>query len=143
MIGALLRIPAEAVRSRILAGLAAAGFGDVRRAHLAVLQYPSPHGLRPIELSAHVQLSKQALNPLINDLERAGYLRREPDPRDSRARILALTPRRRELVATIRRLVEELEDEWAKELGEPRFRELKATLRDLGDIATRSPGNGR
>ena len=49
LIGALLRAPVDAIRSRMLAGLHAAGFTDLGPAHFAVLRYPGPENRRPAD----------------------------------------------------------------------------------------------
>ena len=69
------------------------GFDDLEAAHLAVLQYPGPQGLRPSELAASVGMSKQAVNYQLGQLERLGYLVREPDPGDQRSKRIVLTER--------------------------------------------------
>jgi len=46
LIGALLRIPWEIVRERMLEGLHQRGFTDLIPADLTVLQYPGPDNLR-------------------------------------------------------------------------------------------------
>ena len=51
LIGALLRIPFETVRDRMLAGLHQRGYTDLIAAHLDVFQYPGPENQRPIELA--------------------------------------------------------------------------------------------
>src|SRR5580765_5873854 len=80
LIGALLRRPLDVVRHHMLDRLHEHGFDDLEPAHLAVLQYPGPNGRRPSELAAQLRISKQALNYLLGQLERLGYLEREPDP---------------------------------------------------------------
>ena len=134
LIGPLLRVPWQAIRTRILDGLAANGYGDVGAAHLGVLQHPTPEGVRPGELAARSQMSKQAANRLIRHLERRGYIRLEPDPGDQRARIIRLTDRGWDLIAAIQSTVAEVEAEWSRRLGERRFHTLRRTLADLGDI---------
>src|SRR5215468_4399650 len=84
LIGALLRVPYEAVREHILDRLHAAGFDDIDQAHFNVLQYPGPQGRRPSEVTAHASVSKQALHYLLNQLEASGYFKRRPDPDDAR-----------------------------------------------------------
>src|SRR5919108_5986918 len=84
LIGALLRIPWEAVQRHMLARLHERGFDDLDAAHLNVFQYPGPHGARPSELATRLRISKQALNYLLGQLERLGYLERQPDPDDLR-----------------------------------------------------------
>ena len=46
LIGALLRIPFEIVRDRMLAGLHELGFTDLIAAHLDVFQHPGPEKWR-------------------------------------------------------------------------------------------------
>ena len=140
LIGPLLRVPWQAIRKRIVDGLAEKGFGDVGAAHLGVLQHPTPDGVRPGELAARSQMSKQAANRLIRHLERHGYIGLEPDPDDQRARIIRLTDRGWDLIAAIQSIVAEVEEEWSGRLGERRFRTLRTTLADLGEIVReRSP----
>ena len=47
LIGALLRVPAQAIHRRIIKELNAAGFEELRLPHIAVLQFPGPDGVRP------------------------------------------------------------------------------------------------
>src|SRR5262252_7900071 len=93
LIGALLRLPAQAIHRRIVAGLTSAGFQDLRLAHMAVLQYPGPDGCRPSELAERAGMSKQAMNQLLQSLEQLGYLRRSDADEDGRARVIRVTKR--------------------------------------------------
>src|SRR5919201_7062772 len=96
-IGALMRFGLHEIRARIYAGVVAAGFDDVRPAHVTLFRWPGPDGRRPTEVAADVQISKQRVNDLLRDLEQLYYLCLERDPIDSRARIIRLTPRGRGL----------------------------------------------
>lgn len=107
------------------------GFGDLEAAHLIVLQYPGPQGKRPSELAAELKISKQALNYLLGELERLGYLERVPDPDDGRSKRIAITPRGMAIIPVIREAVEEIETAWAKQLGKKRFAELRVLLVEL------------
>src|SRR5512134_1570001 len=102
LLGALLRAPWEAVQRQMLARLHERGFDDLDAAHLNVFQYPGPQGSRPTDLAARLRMSKQALNYLLGELERLGYLERRPDPEDLRAKRVALTPRGVSAVGVIR-----------------------------------------
>ena len=93
LIGALLRVPWEAVQRHMLERLHERGFDDLDAAHLNVFQYPGPQGARPTQLASRLRVSKQALNYLLRELERLGYLERRPDPDDLRSKRVALTPR--------------------------------------------------
>jgi DNA-binding MarR family transcriptional regulator len=133
LIGALLRMPWEAVQRRMLERLHERGFDDLDAAHLNVFQYPGPQGARPSELAARLRVSKQALNYLLGELERLGYLERRPDPDDLRSKRVALTPRGVEVIKIIREAVGDIESSWAQQLGAARFAELRAILQDLDE----------
>jgi DNA-binding MarR family transcriptional regulator len=134
LIGALLRVPLETVRRRMLERLHDQGFDDLEPAHLVVLQHPGPQGTRPSELASRLRVSKQALNYLLGQLERLGYLERRPDPADLRSKRIALTPRGLALIPVIRAAVAEVEAEWAGRLGRKRFDQLRTLLRDLNEL---------
>ena len=68
LIGALLRVPAQAIQRRIINELNAAGFEELRVPHMAVLQFPGPDGVRPGTLAERAGMSKQAINQLLGCL---------------------------------------------------------------------------
>jgi DNA-binding MarR family transcriptional regulator len=135
LIGALLRVPWEAVQRHMLERLHERGFDDLDAAHLNVFQYPGPQGARPSELAGRLRISKQALNYLLGQLERLDYLERRPDPDDLRSKRLALTPRGTAAVRVIRDAVAEIESAWAQQLGPQRFAQLRGLLLDLNQPA--------
>jgi DNA-binding MarR family transcriptional regulator len=123
---ALLTEVKNAVLRRFFARLQESGFEDVREGHGCVFGFIDvDHGSRLTDLAERSGLTKQAVGEAATELERLGYLKRVPDPRDRRAKIIMLTPRGVEAVATGRRLFAEIEREWAEEFGE----ELLAGLR--------------
>jgi DNA-binding MarR family transcriptional regulator len=134
LIGALLRVPWEAVQRHMLERLNERGFADLDAAHLVVFQYPGPQGARPSELAARLRVSKQALNYLLGELERLGYLERRPDPADLRSKRVVLTRRGASLIEVMREAVGDLETTWAQQLGRKRFAELRALLIDLNRL---------
>jgi DNA-binding MarR family transcriptional regulator len=137
MIGALMRLPWEAVASRLLRALHANGFDDIDGSYLSVLAWPGPEGLRPSELAIRTRMTKQALNKLLGNLERNGYLERRPDPDDRRARRIAITDRGRAAIPVIRETVAETEREWAAALGKERFATLRELLIELNEVVAR------
>jgi DNA-binding MarR family transcriptional regulator len=134
LIGALLRLPWEAVQRRMLERLHERGFGDFDAAYLNVFQYPGPHGARPSDLAGRLRISKQALNYLLRELERLDYLERRPDPDDLRAKRITLTSRGKAAVTVIREAVAETETEWARQLGSKRFTQLRTLLDELNHL---------
>jgi DNA-binding MarR family transcriptional regulator len=135
LIGALLRMPWEEVQRHMLERLHQQGFDDLDAAHLNVFQYPGPQDTRPTELATRVRMSKQALNYLLRELERLGYLERRPDPEDRRSKRVALTDRGTSVVRVIREAVDEVETTWAQRLGPERFAQLRGLLVELSRSA--------
>ena len=133
LIGPLLRIPLQSIRAHMLERVRAAGFDDIAPAHFNILQHPTPDGLRPSEVAARGQMTKQAANRLIRHLEDHGYIKLEPDPTDQRARVVRLTKRGRRLIREIRMAVEEVEAEWEERLGRKRLGALRAILKELAE----------
>ena len=131
LIGALLRRPFETVRERMLAGLHQRGFSDLVAAHLDVFQYPGPDSQRPSELAKQTRMSKQALNYLLGQMERLGYLERRQDAEDQRVRRIHLTQRGQAALRAIREIVREVEVDWERELGARRFAQLRDLLEQL------------
>jgi DNA-binding MarR family transcriptional regulator len=128
LIGALLRVPGQAIHRRIIKELNAAGFEELRVPHMAVLQYPGPDGGRPGLLAERAGMSKQAMNQLLRSLEGLGYLARSAGPDEGRARIVHLTKRGRAAYAKIHEILQAIEREWSAELGPKHFAQLKALL---------------
>jgi len=146
-LGALLRMPVDVMRERMIGALHAAGFTDLVPAHLVVLRYPGPHGRRPVEIAKGSGMSPQALNYLLGQLEIAGYLERRTDPGDPRSRRVHLTQRGEAAMETIRTAVVDVEREWAEALGHEDLETLRALLVRLsaslaGDHAV-PPSTGR
>lgn len=128
LIGALLRVPAQAIQRRIINELNGAGFGGLRLPHMAVLQFPGPEGVRPGTLAERAGMSKQAINQLLRSLEGLGYIVRSDGADEGRARIIRLTKRGRAAYAKIHEILGDIEREWSSELGAKPFTQLKELL---------------
>ncbi len=141
LIGAMLRIPAQAIHHRIIQKLNDAGFDDLSLPHIAVLQYPGPDGVRPGKLAERAGMSKQAMNQLLRSLEGMGYLARRDEIDGGRARIVRFTRRGKAAFARIIHILREIELEWSTELGSKEFGQLKKLLYQvwLSDLV-KSPG---
>src|SRR5262245_23045553 len=128
LIGALIRVPAQAIHRRIIRELNADGFDDLRVPHMAVLQFPGPDGVRPGTLADRAGMSKQAMNQLLQSLEAAGYIARSAAQDDGRTRVVRFTRRGRAAYSKIADILRDIEREWTAELGPKAFAELKALL---------------
>ena len=127
-IGALFRVPGQAIQRRIIKELNAAGFTELRVPHMAVLQFPGPDGVRPGTLAERAGMSKQAMNQLLRSLEGVGYIVRSDAPNEGRARIITFTKRGHAAYARIYDILSDIEQEWKIELGAKRFSQLKELL---------------
>jgi DNA-binding MarR family transcriptional regulator len=141
LLGALLRMPVDVIRQRMLDALHARGLTDLIPAHLVVLRYPSPDGRRPVEIAAYSGFSKQALNPHLGQLEALGYLQRRDDPDDRRFKRVYLTARGQLAVQTMRDTVSAVELEWAGQLGAGDIETLREILTRLA-VVLAPPANG-
>jgi len=129
MIGALLRLPHQAIVARIQAALAREGL-DITPSELGVFLYPGPDGRRPIDLARQCAMTRQAMNYVLAGLEGRAYLERH-DAVTSTGRLVRVTERGRRAIVVIRSEVREIEREWADHLGTRRFEALRSTLSEL------------
>lgn len=132
-LGALLRTAWERAVQQITADLVDSGFDDLGPAHLRVFWYPGPDGARPSDLASRMSITKQSVNDLVGHLEAAGYLVREPDPDDGRARVLRLTAKGRRLQSVVDETARRFEERVSAALGARRTEQLRASLKQVID----------
>ena len=131
MLGAMLRIPFQAIVARMDEGLRMQGFSDLRPAHFAIFQQIRPEGSRITEMAEQAQISKQSMGALVDHLEACGYVERVPDPDDGRAKIVRLTALGWKVDDAAREILNQIEREWADQLGGGQLAQLKQILQDL------------
>ncbi|CAL9365391.1 MarR family winged helix-turn-helix transcriptional regulator [Streptomyces sp. enrichment culture] len=132
-LGLLMFIPYRFMESAVMAALKSAGH-DISLSQARVFQRIAPQGSRLAELAEASQVSKQTIGSIVDQLERAGYVRREPDPRDARARLVTITARGHELVELSLPVVRDIQRQWTAHLGPERTRQLKQALESLREI---------
>ena len=138
-IGALLGIVWQWVRDEMFAGVVAAGFGDLNAAHVGLWRYPGLDGMRPSQLAEQRGITKQSVNDLLGHLERHGYLVREPDSADGRARVIRLTSKGRRLQQAIYAQAGAAQLGIAEILGRRRFAQLHSSLELLVQQLSAAP----
>jgi DNA-binding MarR family transcriptional regulator len=111
--------------------LAVAGYGDIRATHGCVFRFVPAEGMRLTDLAGHAEMTKQSCGEIIDDLEHLGYVYREPDPNDKRAKIIRLTDRGEAARAEARRAFAEIEAEWAARYGTERMAALRELLTEI------------
>jgi DNA-binding MarR family transcriptional regulator len=133
-VGALLRLTYQITRQRSLSALKERGFTDMNQSLLNALFYPMAQGgMRPIDMAENTNMTKQAMNYLIGQLEAGGYIERRPGERGDR-RLIHLTQRGWQVFETIWKTQIQLEKEWEKVLGKKRLGEFMKTLRQLSGV---------
>ncbi|GAA4988039.1 MarR family transcriptional regulator [Pseudonocardia tropica] len=133
-IGLLCFIVARAMEDRVLADLAAAGFDDITVAQARVMARVGAKGTRSTELAEQARVTKQTVTFLVDQLERAGYVRRVPDPVDARARLVVFAERGLAAQEVARRTEVVVEQEWTRHLGRRATGQLHRTLSRLREI---------
>lgn len=131
--GALLRMTYQGIRERQFAAVIGKGFDDLNQPLLNVFLFPSPDRMRPSELAERANMTKQAMNYLLGQLEARGYLERRAE-RGSNRRLVFLTSRGRQVRETLLAVVTDVEAEWTSVLGQRRFNDFMNTLRQLWSI---------
>jgi DNA-binding MarR family transcriptional regulator len=130
-LGDRLAAAGRAFNDRLIEGIQAAGYPDVRAAHSAVMPNLDPNGTRIVDLAARAGITKQSMGELVEDLVRRGYVEVHPDPADRRAKIVALTDKGRRQSRAALRIISRMERRYRERLGDDRFEGLLATLDEL------------
>ena len=126
--------PHRAMEARLFAAMSAAGFDDITLAQGRLAARIGPRGTRLTDLAEQALVTKQTAGHLVDQLERAGYVRRVPDPTDARARLVQISERGEALVALARQVETEVETEWTAHLGDESAAQLRAALERLREI---------
>lgn len=133
-LGVLLFVANRALEQRAFDAVVAAGITDITLAQARVAARIGPDGSRVSDLAEQARVTKQTAAFLVEQLEKAGYVERVPDPTDGRARLVRLTTRARPVVQAANAEVQRVLAEWADHVGEERLRDMHETLRDLREI---------
>lgn len=136
-----------AVQRELFARLAAAGHGDLRPRHGAVLAYLDEEGIRATDLAALSGRQKQVVGRLIDEMEGLGYVERRPDPSDRRAKLVVPTERGREAMRLADEITLELERRHARTAGsrssyERVRRALRSIVLSMEESRRREEGSG-
>jgi DNA-binding MarR family transcriptional regulator len=118
-----------ALQHEMFGRVAEEGFDDVRPRQGAILAYLTPEGRRPSEFAELSGQHKQIIGTIADELEESGYITREPDPSDGRAKLLVPTERGMAELSASRAIVADIERRVSEELGEDGFALLMEYLR--------------
>jgi DNA-binding MarR family transcriptional regulator len=127
-LGILLGVAYQEFVRELRAAHEAAGYTDLGRSDGFVFR---SLGVRPMtvsDLATRLQISKQGAAQIIDDMQRRGYVERQPDPADRRARLVRLSERGERALANARRFHRDYEHRLARRYGKGAVATLRAML---------------
>ncbi|MFC7504193.1 MarR family winged helix-turn-helix transcriptional regulator [Nocardioides sp. CPCC 206347] len=130
----LMFISARYAEQRIHEAIVAAGFDDLTPAMARVAARVAEQGSRITDLAEQARITKQSASVLVDQLLRAGYVDRVPDPSDARARLVVGAPRGDRAREVARREERAIEREWTSRLGPEAMAALRGALESLREI---------
>jgi DNA-binding MarR family transcriptional regulator len=98
-----------------------------------------PEGARITTLARASRITKQTMSPLVDHLERRGYVARVADPDDARASLVRLSARGRAFTRAARAFAREMEADWIACVGARRVEELRVALETYVDSKAARP----
>jgi DNA-binding MarR family transcriptional regulator len=134
-LGVLLSILARAMETANMNGLARAGYTDMTIAQARIAARIEPGGSRVTRLAEAAHVTKQTAGFLVEQLERAGYVERVPDPTDGRALLVKIAARGHAAREAVLPTLAEVEAQWLAHIGPERMAQLRKTLTMLREVA--------
>jgi len=111
---------------------------DLTRSQWWVLNHLFRHeGIRQSELADILEIERPALGRLIDRLESSGWVRRQPDPQDRRAKQIFLTEDVAPIVSRMRRIASELRSDATDGLTADEQTQLVDTLMKIKSNLTK------
>ena len=114
---------------RIWQQLAARGYPEIRPSHSQVFANLGMGSVRVTELAERAQVTQQAMGKMLKELERMGYVARDVDSQDKRAREIRLTDKGVQLAHDSMEVVDEVQAYYIEKVGARELEELEQQLR--------------
>jgi DNA-binding MarR family transcriptional regulator len=130
-LGLLLRLLNQHWGEDVHAALQAAGLDGIRAPHANVFPFVPEEGVQVSELARLASMRKQSMAEAVEQLERAGYVERRPDPGDRRARLVFLTDRGRRVRSVAIAAGRAVEAEWTGLTSPEEIAAFRSTLQRL------------
>jgi DNA-binding MarR family transcriptional regulator len=129
--GTLLLQVYQGFERYLITALKEEGRPDFRPKYGAVLANIDADGTRLSTLADRAQMSRPSMLELVDELEAKGYVRREADPSDRRAKLIVPTQRGRDAISTASRVIDDLERRFRELLGEEQYQAMRRALCEL------------
>ena len=126
----LLREFSRDYERKIYERLVERGYPDIRPSHSQVFANLGLGAVRVTELAERARVTQQAMGKMLKELERLGYITRDTDDADRRARVIRMTQKGIDMTAVCLEIVNQLYTEYAEKIGHRRLEELEERLRE-------------
>lgn len=133
-IGRLLLRAYRGFNERAFEKLQAYGHADLGITHAAVLPHLDIDGTHISVLAERAGITKQAMGQLVEELEKKGYVYRQPDPQDRRATLILFTQRGQQFLVDAYHTKEAIEAEYTALLGDEGMTQLRQALLLLSQL---------
>ncbi len=126
----LLREFSRDFERRIWRALEDRGYPGIRPSHSAVFANLGLGAVRVTELAERAQVTQQAMGKMLKELERMGYVARDVDSGDKRAKEIRLTERGVALARDSLEVIAMVRRYYAGKIGEEALANLELSLRN-------------
>ena len=127
----LMRLLQQHYAQLVDAALRGAGFGDIRQGNAKVFPFVPPEGISVGEIAVLAGVRKQTMAEAVDQLVRAGYLERRPNPHDARSRLIFLTERGKAARPIAVTAGDRVEEHWAGLTSPEEIESLRSRLLHL------------
>lgn len=129
--GTLLLQVYQAHERQLIEALKAGGHPDLRPRYGAVLANVDADGTRLTTLADRAAMSRPSMLEIVDELESKGYVRRQPDPDDRRAKLIVPTKMGIDTISTAADVIDTLEQRFRELLGEQQYEAMRRALGEL------------
>ncbi len=127
----LLGLAFQVVLAEFVRRLDEKGYAELRPMHGIIFQELKNGGRTSTELAKRLGMTKQAVGQIVTDLEGNGYVQRKEHPNGGRWRLVVLTDKALDHLATAGPVLYQLEAELAAQLDDAHLAVLRAELAKL------------
>lgn len=117
-------------KKRTLITLQARGYPELRPSHSVLFSNLGLGAVRVTDLAERAQVTQQAMGKMLKEVERLGFITRDIDSTDKRAKEIRLTEKGVQLVRDSMDVVDEVRQYYADRVGEQELNQLEGQLRD-------------
>jgi DNA-binding MarR family transcriptional regulator len=127
-----------AFQDELFDALAGLGHDRLRPRHGAVLAHLDADGTRASDLALRSGQHKQVIGTIVDELEALGYVTRQPDPSDRRAKLVVPTALGLDQMRKAQQTIRRIEQRYRRAVGTERWDDFVAAFDEVVRAATRT-----